>query len=77
MPILLPTPEELSKGRVKFGTLLIRPLRKRNPEAYITTYQVNDGEYSYGRFDSKEQALSFARQLYRNKSDERIKEDAT
>ncbi|MGS0627359.1 MULTISPECIES: hypothetical protein [Photorhabdus] len=39
------TPEEYKKGRVKFGKLLIRPLRK-NVVVHITQYQVSDGEYS-------------------------------
>lgn len=59
----IPALEEYRKGRVKFGKLLIRPLRK-NAVDHITRYQVSDGEYSYGQFDSKEQAISFARQLY-------------
>ncbi|NRN27098.1 hypothetical protein [Photorhabdus heterorhabditis] len=69
--IQIPTPEKYKKGRVKFGKLLIRPLRK-NAVAQITRYQVSDGEYSYGQFDSKEQAISFARQLYGSKINERV-----
>ncbi|OKP03904.1 hypothetical protein [Xenorhabdus eapokensis] len=71
----LPTPVELSKGRIKFGTLLIRPLR---PSAVctFTRYQIGDSEYSYGKFASKAQALSFCRQLYEERLDEPITEDA-
>ncbi|BET96468.1 hypothetical protein [Xenorhabdus taiwanensis] len=70
----IPTPVELSKGRIKFGTLLIRPLR---PSAVctFTRYQVGDSEYCYGKCDSKAQALSFCRQLYKERLDEPIKED--
>ncbi|CAM3810049.1 hypothetical protein Xentx_03602 [Xenorhabdus thuongxuanensis] len=72
----IPTPVELNKGRIKFGTLLIRPLR---PSAVCTfpRYQVGDSEYSYGKFDSKSQALSFCRQLYEERLDEPINASST
>ncbi|CDL83860.1 hypothetical protein [Xenorhabdus szentirmaii] len=71
---ILPTPVELNGGQIKFGALFIRPLRKR--DGLARQYQVSDGEYSYGRFDSKQRALSCAQQLYR-RIHEPIDEDAT
>ncbi|MEQ1965821.1 hypothetical protein ABLA30_01915 [Xenorhabdus nematophila] len=73
MQKLLPTPEELSKGRIKFGTLLVRPLRK-SVVCAIPRYQVEDGSYCYGKFDSREQALGFCEQLYGGRINGRIKE---
>ncbi|CDH06571.1 hypothetical protein KKJ17_07575 [Xenorhabdus bovienii] len=61
--IQIPTPVELNKGRIKFGTLLIRPLRK-SVVCSIPRYQVEDGSYCYGKFDSRERALDFCEQLY-------------
>ncbi|WP_237386182.1 hypothetical protein [Xenorhabdus sp. Sc-CR9] len=73
---VLPIPEELNKGRIKFGTLLIRPLRQ-NIVCPLTRYQVEDSEYCYGKFASREQALMHCLQLYRIKIHEQSKEDAT
>ncbi len=39
----------------------------RNKINQTTCYQINDGEYSYGKFNSKEQAMSQIRQLYRSR----------
>ncbi|MEQ1974997.1 MULTISPECIES: hypothetical protein [Xenorhabdus] len=72
----IPTPEELNKGKIKFGTLFIRPLRISAVCPFIR-YQVGDGEYCYGKFNSKEQAIDFCRQLYEERLDEPIKESAT
>ncbi|MDC9603948.1 hypothetical protein [Xenorhabdus griffiniae] len=72
----IPTPEELSKGRIKFGSLLIRPLRP-NAVCTFTRYQVGDSEYCYGKFDSKAEAIDFCQQLYEERLDEPINESAT
>ncbi|CAM3291497.1 hypothetical protein ABLA30_05275 [Xenorhabdus nematophila] len=71
----IPIPVELNKGRIKFGKLLIRPVRQ-NITCPLTRYQVEDGAYCYGKFDSRNQALMYCRQLHRIKIHERIKEDA-
>ncbi|PHM73687.1 hypothetical protein Xkoz_01508 [Xenorhabdus kozodoii] len=76
MPILLPTPVELNKGRIKFGALLIRPLRP-SAVCLFTRYQIEDGEYSYGKFDSKSEALKFCQQLYERRLNEPINAGAT
>ncbi|MGJ0626230.1 hypothetical protein, partial [Xenorhabdus bovienii] len=70
---VMPAPVELSKGRIKFGTLLVRPLRK-SVVCAIPRYQVEDGSYCYGKFDSRELALDFCEQLYGGRINERIKE---
>ncbi|WP_426578391.1 hypothetical protein ACP179_12035 [Xenorhabdus stockiae] len=72
---VMPTPVELNKGRIKFGTLLVRPLRK-SVVSLFSRYQVEDGKYCYGKFDSRDQALRYCLQLYRIKFHERIKEGA-
>ncbi|PHM38559.1 hypothetical protein [Xenorhabdus innexi] len=71
----IPTPVELNKGRIKFGALLVRPLRK-SVVSQFSRYQVEDGIYCYGKFDSRDQALRYCLQLYRIKLHERIKEGA-
>ncbi|MCC8379545.1 hypothetical protein [Xenorhabdus sp. PB30.3] len=72
---VMPTPVELNKGRIKFGTLLVRPLRT-SVVSLCPRYQVEDGEHCHGQFDSRSEALRYCWQLYRIKFHERIKEGA-
>ncbi|MGV8004472.1 hypothetical protein QPK14_21065 [Photorhabdus temperata subsp. temperata] len=50
----------------RYGDFAITQLPK-NKVNTTTRYQVSDSEYSYGKFDSKEQAMSQVRQLYRGR----------
>ncbi|PHM65707.1 hypothetical protein Xsto_01859 [Xenorhabdus stockiae] len=72
---IMPTLEELNKGRVKFGAFLVRPLPK-NAVRENMRYQVEDGEHCHGQFDSRNEALRYCYQRYRIKIHERIKEGA-
>ncbi len=58
--------KHVSNHTESYGAFAIRRLPK-NKINTTTRYQVSDGEYSYGKFDSKEQAMGQVRQLYRSR----------